>query len=136
MAAVRLLELRFLSDPDRLRSVRETVKDIARANGCGDKLAADLVIAVNEACMNIMQHAYKGDVNGQIVLEVLRVGQVLEFRLRDFAAPADLDQIRPRDLADVRPGGLGTHFIRAIMDDCEYAHAERGNVLRMRKKIS
>ena len=55
--------------------------------------------------------------------------------LRDFAPPVDPARIVPRDLADVQPGKLGTHFIRSIMDSAELGPAPegQGNLLRLAK---
>ncbi len=133
-----LLEMRFASDPRRLKRVRERVLHAAEKCGCTRKIAADLVLAVNEACMNIMQHAYKGDPQGEIVLEIRRVGGELEVRLIDYATPVDPKDIKPRPLDELRPGGLGTFFIRELVDDCEYGHLqdEAGNFVCMRKKIN
>ena len=132
------LELRFPSDPKRLRMVRERVQEVAEEIGCSKKLISDLVIAINEACMNIMQHAYKGDRSGEIVLQIQEDSGDLHVVLTDFAAPVDPGLIRPRNLEDVKPGGLGTYFIQEIMDDCTYGHLDNsaGNYLRMRKKIN
>lgn len=136
--AARLLELRVAAQPAELRRVREAVSRALAQAGCEPRTAAALVLAVNEACMNVIQHAYRDEAGGEMVLEVLGLDGVLEFRLRDFAAHAELARIAPRPLDDIRPGGLGTHFIREIMDECEYAHAPggRGNVLRMRKRLA
>ena len=62
----RLLELRFTSDPKRLKMVRDQVQQAAGQLECTKKLVSDLIIAVNEACMNIMEHAYNGDRSGEI----------------------------------------------------------------------
>lgn len=134
----KLLELRIPSQPDRLCLVRVLVRRSAQLVGCHDQLSEQLVLAVNEACMNIMQHAYKGDESGEIVLEIFNNGDSIHFHLRDFARPVDLDQIKPRALGDVKPGGLGTHFIREIMDECRIGHLEdgNGNYLEMCRKIS
>jgi sigma-B regulation protein RsbU (phosphoserine phosphatase) len=137
MEGKRVLRVRFPSDPQGLKTVRSQVREIAASCGCAEKTAAELVIAVNEACMNIMQHAYKGDCSGEIVLEITNNGDELEFQLTDFAEPVDCSRIAPRDLDELRPGGLGTHFIREIMDEFVYGHLEGecGNYLRMKKKI-
>ncbi len=134
----RLLELRFTADPKRLKMVREQVQQAASKLACTKKLVSDLIIAVNEACMNIMEHAYKGDRSGEIVLEINDNGDEIEVVLTDFAEPVDLAAIQPRELDELRPGGLGTFFIKEIMDDCAYAHLQDvgGNVLRMTKRIS
>jgi anti-sigma regulatory factor (Ser/Thr protein kinase) len=133
----RLLELRFASDPRRLKMVRDQVQQATGQLECTKKLVSDLVIAVNEACMNIMQHAYKGDRSGEIVLEINDNGEEIEVVLTDFADPVDFEDIQHRDLEDVRPGGLGTFFISEIMDECAYAHSQghNGNVLRMVKRL-
>lgn len=133
----RLLELRFAADPKRLKMVREQVQLATSQMALTKKLVSDLIIAVNEACMNIMEHAYKGDRSGEIVLEINNNGDAIEVVLTDFAAPIDFEQIQPRDLDDLRPGGLGTFFIKETMDECAYAHLHdrAGNVLRMVKRI-
>ena len=132
-----LLELRFAADPRRLKMVREQVQQAVSQLTCPKKLVSDLIIAVNEACMNIMEHAYKGDRSGEIVLEMNDNGGEIEVILTDFADPVDPATIEPRDLDELRPGGLGTYFIQEIMDACDYGRLEdaRGNVLRMTKRI-
>lgn len=118
--------------------VRALVKCASEKAGCNNQLSEKLVIALNEACMNVIQHAYKsGNGEEKISLEILKHGGHLYFRLQDFAPPIDLDGVQPRDLDDVRPGGLGVHFIREIMDDYEMGHLQRGggNYLEMTKKI-
>lgn len=134
----KLAELRFPAHPDRLCLVRVLVRRSAELVGCNAELCEQLALAVNEACMNIMQHAYGGDTSGEIVLEILNNADTIHFRLQDFAPPVDLERIKPRALDDVRPGGLGTHFIREIMDECERGHLNEscGNYLEMSKKIT
>ena len=138
MSEPAMLELRFNSDPKKLRMVRERVQEIAEEFGCSKKLISDLVIAINEACMNIMQHAYKGEKSGEILLEIQKESGEVQVLLTDFAEPIDPGGIQPRDLEDVKPGGLGTYFIQEIMDDCTYGHLDdkAGNYLKMRKKIN
>jgi anti-sigma regulatory factor (Ser/Thr protein kinase) len=131
------LELHIPSRPESLCLVRALVRHAAEAAGCNPALCEQLTLAVNEACMNVIQHAYKGDVTGEIVLETLKNGSDMMFRIRDFASPIDFSCVKPRVLEDVRPGGLGVHFIREIMDYCEMGHLEQGggNYLELRKKI-
>ena len=128
---------RFEAVAGSLALIRTTVQAAAEARGCDPKCVSDIVMAVNEACMNIIQHAYKGDATGVIELELSSTATELEVVLKDFAPPVDVDDIRPRRLEDVRPGGLGTFFIRQSMDHCTYGnlHDACGNYLRMKKKI-
>ncbi|MCP5145605.1 MAG: SpoIIE family protein phosphatase [Gammaproteobacteria bacterium] len=132
-----LLAIRFQAAPAQLRMVRERVKAAVDPLALDGKLVSDLVIAINEACMNIIQHAYRGDPLGEIDLEIINNGNELTVTIRDFAAPIDLGAVKPRNIEDIRPGGLGVHFIRELMDECNYEHgADRcGNILRMKKRI-
>ncbi len=134
----RLLDLRIGSDPRELKRVRALVRKVLDGTGCAEKIARDIVIAMNEACMNIIQHAYKGDASGVIVMQIDEDDGELEFHLQDFAAPVDCATIKPRPLEELRPGGLGTHFIREIMDECQYGNMAggAGNFLRMKKRVA
>lgn len=136
MSIETLFEIRFPAKPERLCLIRALVKRTAEVVGCGSELSDRLVIAVNEACMNVIQHAYQGDELGEIVLEMLNNNGKLHFRIVDYAKPIDLDSVKPRDLDDIRPGGLGTYFINEIMDECDMGHLEEGNgnYLEMIKK--
>lgn len=137
MNTEKLFELHFPSKAERLCLVRALVKRSAELVGCCDELTDKLVIALNEACMNVIQHAYNFDESGEIILEILNNGSEIHFRLTDHAGPIDLEKVEPRDLDDVRPGGLGVHFIREIMDHCDMGHldGESGNYLEMKKTI-
>jgi anti-sigma regulatory factor (Ser/Thr protein kinase) len=134
----RLVEIRFPSNADRLRLVREVVRQAASLGGFHADQAERLVLAVNEACMNVIQHAYGSDHAGDVVLEINSDGEQLTFTLTDFAKPVDCSCIKSRDLNDVRPGGLGVHMICEVMDHVDYCHAPEGNgnVLVMKKTIS
>jgi sigma-B regulation protein RsbU (phosphoserine phosphatase) len=58
--------------------------------------------------------------------------------LRDFAHTVDPNLIKPRDLDDLRPGGLGTHFMQEVMDEVTFMPPpqEGGNLLKMKKRIT
>ena len=132
-----LFELRFGADPANLKMVRCVVEAAANQAGCLEAESKHIVIAVNEACMNIIQHGYNGDTTGEIKLEFLNNNGVLEFHLRDDAPTAVTEDIQPRKLDDLRPGGLGTHFIREIMDEFSHTPGPNGcgNLWRLVKAI-
>ncbi len=131
------LTLKFPSDPKKLRMVRERVQDTCEDVGCTKKAISDVVIAVNEACMNIIQHAYKGEHSGNIELEMQVLEDRLVIEITDYAEPVDINLIKPRALEDIKPGGLGTHFMQEIMDEINYENLNdrTGNRLKMIKKI-
>lgn len=119
---------------ERLAGLRVRMREIGADLGIDDESVAMLVLAMDEAIQNIIRHGYRETGTGPVDIKVSEAGGVLQIRLEDRAPPADLAAIRPRDLDELRPGGLGTHFIRTIMDEVTYSHAEdgTGNVLVMR----
>lgn len=133
-----LAELRFPARADQLQALRAAVRAAARQCGCPPQLTDQLTLAVNEAAMNIIQHAYRDSTTGEIILEILNNDTTLVFRLMDFAAPVDSTAFKSRDLADVRPGGLGLHLIHSVMDEVVYLPAPPGygNLLQMTKRFA
>lgn len=133
----RIARIHFLSSPEQLRPVRDAVRQLAVEQGCSDKNLDCLVMAINEACMNVIQHAYNNRDDGEMILEFWREQDLLSIRLFDFAEPVDRDCIKSRDLDDIKPGGLGVHIMQQVMDTVVYKDAPdgEGNMLEMRKRI-
>ena len=133
----RLLNFTIRARADELCLMRDAVRACVEANGCSETPTADIVLVIDEACQNIIRHAYKGDPNGEIELQVDREGENLVFALLDRAPPIDRGKVKGRDLDDIRPGGLGTHFIRELMDRADFLPRPggAGNLLRMTKRI-
>ena len=132
-----ILEMRFPAQAKELRHVRAAVKEKSLACGADQQMARDIVTAVDEACQNVIRHAYKGEDVGDIKLTLSIEDGALTISLVDWAPPTDPSKVRPRDLDDVRPGGLGTHLIRELMDSVEFLEPPPGcgNLLRMVKQI-
>jgi anti-sigma regulatory factor (Ser/Thr protein kinase) len=111
----RSFHVRVPVDARFLRAVRSFFQPLIE-EVLGAEEAARLVLALDEACSNIVKHGCKERCRGDVTVEAVFGKDALRFSVRDFCADGDVDKIKPRDLADVRPGGLGTHFINEIMD--------------------
>ena len=133
-----LAATRFLSSPDQLSNIRATIREVLRQNDCPPQFIDDFILAVNEACANIMQHAYKGKCCGDIILEIHKKGDEIRVRLTDFAEPVDKSACKSRQLDEIRPGGIGVHLMNELMDDVRFLETkeEIGNILQMKKKIT
>ena len=132
----KIVDCTVSSDATRLKLIRSIIRDVAEYLDIEKRLVPNLVLAVNEACMNIIQHAYKNQSDREIGLKVYSIDEGVVFVLRDDAPCVEPAKIMPRDLSDIRPGGLGLHFINTIMDKIEYqAGQERGNTLVLTKYI-
>ncbi len=127
------LELSFTSDATRLAEVRERVRSWCEARGWPRERVADIVLAVDEALTNVIRHAYLGDAGKPIELRCRDCqdaarGHGAEIVIRDWGRQVPLEKICGRDLNELRPGGLGVHLIKNLMDSAVYSHAEGGGM--------
>lgn len=133
----RVLQMRFPARAAELKRTRDSLREVVEECGCSAKSTADIVLAIDEACQNIIRHAYCGESDNLIEFEVEHRDDRLVFSLIDHAPTIDPSEVKPRDLKDIRPGGLGTYFIRRVMDEVEFLQpaSGRGNLLRMVRRI-
>jgi len=125
------------SNPRYLRIVRDFLTSFLNDLGFNALDCMGIVLAVNEAYANVIQHCYRGDTTQRVDLTLLIMPQLLTIEMRDYGGKMDLSCIEARDLDDVRPGGVGTHLMRAIMDEVTYdVSSDTGTVLRMSKRRS
>ncbi len=122
------------SHPKYLYIIRSALYPLVLQADFPKQVARKIVLAVDEACSNIIKYAYEGDATKLIQLRVTIDQQKLTMELTDMGKKADVSRIAPRKLDEVRPGGLGTHFIGAVFDSVSYdTHGERGTVLTLIK---
>lgn len=125
------------SDPRYLRMVRDCLSSLLDELGFDARDRTGVVLAVNEAYANVIQHCYQGDTTQRVDLTVWMMPQMLTIEIRDYGGKMDLACLQPRDLNEVRPGGIGTHLMRAVMDEVTYdVSSDTGTVLRMSKRRS
>jgi sigma-B regulation protein RsbU (phosphoserine phosphatase) len=133
-----LFELAIRSRPDRLKLARAGVEAAAKACGFAGPAVGDIVLAVDEACANIIVHGYRGLDDGGIRMTAFRLRDGIRILIADEAPTVTPSDIRPRDLDAVAPGGLGTHLIRSLMDEVRYLAPPEGdgNVLELIKRTT
>lgn len=123
------------SHPRYLYTVRSLLYPLAVAAGFPKKAARHIVLAVDEACANIIKHAYQGDHGKTITVTVRDEHDRFIVTLRDYGKKVDRSRIAPRALDDVRPGGLGTHFMATAFESVTYdTSKEQGTLLILEKK--
>ena len=129
-----MITLRMPARASRLRLLRCVLHDVTEQFDLPEEERGNVILAINEACMNVIQHAYTNDPEGEIRLDIMRAANSLIFLLQDDAPCVDKKSVQHRDLADIRPGGLGVHFIHEIMDEVTFLEcAGPGNSLQMVK---
>ena len=120
-----------------LSGLRQAVRGACQCAGCGEECIEQVVLAVNEACMNVIQHGYRRAAGQHFTLRLSVDGDMLFVHLLDNGLPATDADLRPRPLDELRPGGLGVHFMREVMDEVAYRPAPEGftNCLQLCKRI-
>ncbi len=136
------IELNITSDARCLPVVRSAAERMAQIAGFSDHEAHELSLAIDEALANVIKHGYQGAADQPIRITLTSVCSSAGDRgicivVRDQGCQVDPSTIRSRDLDDVRPGGLGVHIIRTVMDEVEYSCPSGGGMqLRMTKFVS
>ncbi len=106
--------------------------------GLGDHAAFHVQMAVDEACTNIIEHAYGGESRGQIAVECRIKPGELTVILRDRGRHFNPDAVpKPRLgtlLEDTEVGGLGLYFMHQVMDEVRFRFSAEGNELTMVKR--
>ncbi len=118
--AKEVVSLVVPSHPKYLYVVRSAIYPLVMEAGFPKRDARRVVLAVDEACSNIIKYAYEGDYTKSYSLNVTIEQGRLAIELTDSGKKPDVSKIAPRKLDDVRPGGLGTHFIASVFDSVTY----------------
>jgi serine/threonine-protein kinase RsbW len=123
--AVKTQSLTIESRTERLIAVREFVSSAAREFGFGDEDVSKITLAVDEACTNVIKHAYRFDPTKNITVTIRRAGNgAFQVAIRDSGIDFDPGRVKPPNMAEYlshyRKGGLGMHLMKSLMDKVEY----------------
>ena len=108
----------FKVESSSLREIRSFARDVISKSTTLTAYSDDLVLALAEAAQNIVKHAYEGKpTEDKLKVKISFVDNNLSMELFDKGKPVVPANIKPRDLDDIKSGGLGTFFIGQIMDE-------------------
>jgi anti-sigma regulatory factor (Ser/Thr protein kinase) len=136
--------LALYSNPKWLSVARAAVERLTETQGFPIAQCRSITRAVDEALTNIVRHSYHNRPDQPIAMYFRRAhrrhdGQVqqgLEILLCDRGPTVDPCKLQGRPLDEIRPGGLGLHFIQQAMDTVEYARKGPTNRLRLIKYLA
>ena len=139
-----LVKLELQSNPESLCLVRATIERAAEVLHFRDAETRAIVRSVDEALANVIRHAYGGRAGHPIEMSCRKLQpgprnaaqDGIEILLTDSGVPVKPSTLKGRPLHEVRPGGLGLHFIRQSMDEVEFSRKKGKNLLRMVKYLS
>ncbi len=133
-AAHTRMTLSIPSNPRYLGTIRAFFRSLLEEMQFDHREVSGVVLALHEACTNIIEHRYGGDITQRIDFTVLIRPENLTIDIRDYGEKQDVSTIKPRALEDIRPRGLGTHFMQSIMDEVTYNSSDTGTLVRMTKR--
>lgn len=122
-----------------LGKICEFVTREAKEAGLNEDSVYAVQLAVDEACSNIIEHAYRNQGDGKIICECNVVEDGLEIVLKDRGKPFDPESVPEPQIGvpieDLQLRGVGLYLIRNIMDDVTFEFNDKdGSILKMRKK--
>jgi serine/threonine-protein kinase RsbW len=128
------------SRADEIYAVCDLVVEMANRAGLDEREIGKVKISVYEACVNIVEHAYRSDPSGWIRATCTYDNSKLVIELEDAGEPFENWAIKPYDVEkavqDRRTGGFGLHIIHRSMDEVHYFPGRpNGNLLRMVKYL-
>jgi serine/threonine-protein kinase RsbW len=131
-------QLRIPSQTDNLELIREFVSRVSRKVGFKDDDVNKIELAVDEACANVVKHAYKKDEKKPIDIVIQIDYQKLTVIVTDRGRGFNPRKVKQPDmkeyLAQMRVGGLGIYLMRTLMDEVDFnVQPGKRNQVRMTK---
>ncbi|MBN2030655.1 ATP-binding protein [bacterium] len=130
--------LKIPSRTDDLEVIRDFVASVAKKVGFDGDEVNKIELAVDEACTNVIEHAYQYDVKKNIDIAIKIDYNRFTVVVTDRGKGFNMQDVELPDmksyLAEIRVGGLGIYLMKQLMDEVDY-HSEPGvkNEVRMVK---
>ncbi len=137
-------ERRFLlhvpSSTENLAMIRDFVSKIGLQAGLEEAEVAMLELAVDEACANVIEHAYNQDMTKEVSVRATFDGETIQIMVVDTGKGFDPTAIEQKDLEKLvrerQSGGLGMRMMKTLMDEVHYQIIPGVmNELRMVKRL-
>jgi serine/threonine-protein kinase RsbW len=129
--------LTFPGRYDSLNKIASFVRQATLEAQLNDFAAYEVETAIDEACSNIIEHAYGGEDRGTIECTYQISDAGLTIVLRDHGKPFDPSKIPTPDLkrplGSRKTHGLGLYIMRQWMDKVEFSKINDTNILTMTK---
>jgi serine/threonine-protein kinase RsbW len=141
MAAIeKKFTLQVPSSTENLALIREFVTTIGGQAGLIDSEISNVELAVDEACANVIEHAYGYDLTKEVIVRAVFDDEALQISVIDEGQGFDPGKVKQEDVAELahdrKSGGLGLRLIHTLMDEVTYEFTPgQKNELHMTKKI-
>ena len=129
------------SSTANLITIRKFINIKAKSYGFSSNEIEDIVLAVDEACTNIIEHSYHYKPNLDIEISVSFSENNFVIRIIDYGETFEPISIKELNLElyhkQRRVGGLGMYLMKSLMDDVRYTSVKnRYNQVLLTKKLA
>lgn len=136
----RKFTLQVPSSTENLALIREFVSSAAKQAGFDEKEVGRLELAVDEACANVIEHAYGHDTNKEVIVRAKLDDTEFSIDIEDTGKGFDPAEVNQEELEQLinkrRTGGLGMRLIKTLMDEVRYEiEPGKKNALHMSKRL-
>src|SRR5437763_1416733 len=128
--------IEFASHTGNLALMRNCVRDFLNGYPFSDKERLLMVLGVDEACTNIIRHAYQLRDDQLIALHMEELRRCIRMRLRDYGEQVNPNEMKGRSINTIAPGGLGLYLICSAFDAVDYVMRRRGTELVLTKNLA
>ena len=122
--ATRNYFLKIPGQTDNLEIIRNFVAGVARKVGFDLEESNKIELAVDEACTNVIEHAYQHDESKDIDIAIKIAYNKFTVVVTDRGRSFKLEEVELPDmnsyLAELRVGGLGIYLMKTLMDEVDY----------------
>ncbi len=137
-SVIREYELEVPAQERHLGEIRDFITRIAESNELTLPEINNVKLALDEACSNVVRHAYQEMETGSIRIKVMQYPRDMEIHIYDQGRSFEWNKAKTPDLNRYveigKKGGLGIWFIRKLMDKADYRSTRQGNLLRLVKR--
>ncbi|MCB2180257.1 ATP-binding protein [bacterium] len=131
---------KFAGEFINLAKISRFIAEQAELVGLDERATYEVQLAVDEACANIIEHAYGGEGKGDIEIACNISAEGLEVILKDQGQTFDLDEIGEIEvgipLEELGNRGAGVFLMRKLMDEVQFEFSKKaGTVLKMKKSL-
>lgn len=133
-------ELSIKSVTGNLTLVRDFTRSASAICGFGDESIEKIVLAVDEACTNVIKHAYKNSPEGDITINIKASRGKMTVSITDHGSDFDPTSVPEPDIKEYyrkhKVGGLGIYLMRKLMDEVKYTSAGNKNQVKLIKYLT
>lgn len=117
-------KLKVKSKTENLSIIRDFISSSAAEAGVKSDAIENIILAVDEACTNIIKHAYKSFPDGELIIKTKSTLSRFVVSITDYGKSFEPEMIPEPDLQKYyrqrRVGGLGMYLMKTLMDDVKY----------------